>query len=70
MVGYILETLAGRSWRRDGATFWTREGAKREAERILRRGKATEVRIIPVEVAADSIESLTSSDRRSTGGGK
>mgnify|MGYP003381893173 CR=1 FL=1 len=58
MGGYILEVLAGRTWRREGTTFWTKGDAKREAERILRRGKAVEIRILPVNIGEDAIECL------------
>jgi len=58
MQGYVLETLAGRSWRRAGTTYWTFADAKKEAERILRRGKAVEVRILPVEVAGGAVAHL------------
>ena len=61
MRGYILELLAGRSWTRTGQTYWTRQDAELEAQRILRRGKAVEVRILTVEVAGEAAVTLTSS---------
>ena len=60
MHGFILEILAGRTWRREGRTFWTRQAAASEAKLLLSRGKAQEVRILPVEVGGEAVESLTS----------
>ena len=60
MRGYLLELLAGRSWIRTGQTYWTRQAAELEAQRILRRGKAVEVRILTVEVAGKAAVTLTS----------
>ncbi len=62
MGGFILEVLAGRSWTRQGQTYWTRIDAVREAERLLRRGKAVEVRVLAVEVGAEAVESLSADD--------
>lgn len=59
MRGFILETLAGRSWRREGMTYWTQEDAMREAKRVLRRGKAVEVRILRINIEADPVESMS-----------
>ena len=58
MKGFILETLAGRSWRRDGKTYWTREAAEAEAARLIRRGKASHVRVLPVTVSEGAVSSL------------
>ena len=58
MNGFLLEMLAGRSWRRDGKTYRTCKDAEHEAERILRRGKAVRVRILPVEIGADAVVSF------------
>lgn len=60
MRGYILELLAGRSWSRTGQTYWTQQDAELEAQRILRRGKAVEIRILTVEVAGEAAITLTS----------
>jgi len=62
MTAFLLETLAGRTWRRDGRLFWTRTNAEREARRILRRGKAVEVRILPTEVSHEPIDTLAASE--------
>ena len=59
MRGYILEVLAGRTWRRDGSTYWTAFDAKRAAQQILRRGKAVDVRILPVTVGEGAVECLS-----------
>lgn len=59
MSGFLLETLAGSSWRRDGRTYWTRECAEREARRVLRRGKAVEVRILPVDVGSEAVDTFS-----------
>jgi hypothetical protein len=59
MGGFILESLAGKSWRRDGATYWTRDDAEQEARRILRRGKATQVRVLPVEIGTEPVSTIT-----------
>lgn len=64
MDGFILEALAGRSWKRDGRTFWTLADAKREALRILRRGKAVQVRVLPVEVQSAAIETFSATEVR------
>ena len=67
MRGYILEILAGQSWRRDGKTYWTRADATGEANRILRRGKAVQVRILPVSIGCDAVESLPASAENQKG---
>lgn len=59
MQGFILEVLAGRTWTRAGDTYWTQQDAQREAERIIRRGKAVEVRILPVTVGTEAVASVT-----------
>jgi hypothetical protein len=59
MGGFMLESLAGKTWRRDGATYWTRVDAEQEARRILRRGKATQVRILSVEIGAEPVATIT-----------
>jgi hypothetical protein len=59
MRGFILEILAGRTWRREGTTFWTHQAAQNEAKLLLCRGKAQEIRILPVDVDARAIESLS-----------
>ena len=58
MHGCFSEIFAGRSWRRDGKTVRTCKDAEHEAERILRRGKAVRVRILPVEIGADAVASF------------
>ena len=58
MRGFLLDILAGRSWKRTGQTYFTQTDAVREAQRILRRGRAVEVRVVPVEIAAEAVESL------------
>lgn len=65
MDGFILETLAGRTWKRDGRTFWTMPDAEREALRLLRRGKAVQVRVLPVEVQSTAIETFPATEGRS-----
>lgn len=59
MHGFILEILAGRTWRREGTTYWTQQAAATEAKLLLSRGKAQEVRILSIEVSADAVESFT-----------
>ncbi len=59
MSGFLLETLAGRTWKRDGQTFWTRVDAEREAKRTLRRGKAVMVRVLPVEVGTEAVSTFS-----------
>ncbi len=59
MCGFILEILAGQTWKREGRTFWTRQAATNEAKLLLSRGKAQEVRILQVQVNGDAVESLT-----------
>lgn len=61
MRGFILEILAGRTWRRDGTTYWTRQAARNEAKLLLSRGKAQEIRILPIEVNAKAVELLSCS---------
>ena len=63
MGGFLLEALAGRSWTRDGRTYWTRPDAVREARRLLRRGKAVEVRIFPVTIGECAVDTLSTSDQ-------
>ncbi len=58
MTAFLLETLAGRTWKREGRLLWTRDDAEREAKRILRRGKAVEVRILQVEVGHEPVNIL------------
>ena len=64
MRGYILELLAGRSWTRAGQTYWTRQDAELEAQRILRRGKAVEVRILPTEVDPEPVSTLVAGEEK------
>lgn len=59
MRGFILEILAGRTWRCDGTTFWTRQAALDEAKLLLSRGKAQEIRILPVAVDEEAVEALS-----------
>ena len=59
MHGFILEILAGRTWKRKGRTFWTRQAAVNEAKLLIGRGRAQEVRILPIRVSGDAVESLT-----------
>ncbi len=61
MSGFILEVLAGRSWRREGTTYWTLTDAKRAAERVIRRGKGVQVRILPIDVGNTAVDSVTAS---------
>ncbi len=66
MSGFLLEALAGRSWKRDGRTYWTQPDATREARRILRRGKATQVRILPVEIGEHAVNTLSANGQGAT----
>ena len=58
MHGFILEIIAGRTWKREGMTFWTQADATLEAQRIMRRGKAVEVRILPVSIGEQAGDCL------------
>jgi len=50
MNAWILELRAGSTLRRHPKVFWTRDGAQREADYLLARGKCQEVEILPATV--------------------
>ena len=62
MRGFLLEVLAGRTWKRSGQTYFTLADANREAQRIIRRGKGIEVRVFPVEIGSDAVGSFAADD--------
>ncbi len=37
MQAFLLDVLTGRTWRREGQTFWTREAAVAEGKRLIHR---------------------------------
>jgi len=55
MDAFILETLVSTGWRRSGETYWTRESADKEANRLLRRKLARRVRVLPVAVGSSAV---------------
>ncbi len=60
MNGYILEMLVGEGWRRPSKTYWTREQADAEAEKLIKKSLARRVRILNVRVdLADAADELT-----------
>jgi hypothetical protein len=46
MDAFVLEVIGSAGSRRGGRTFWTEQSAVREAERIVRSGKASNVRVL------------------------
>lgn len=50
MQGYVLERVTSGAVRRDGQLYWSMSAATREAERLVRAGRAASVRLLLVTV--------------------
>jgi len=51
MRAFLLEVVTSAGARKGGRTYWTEQAARRDAERLVRTGKAAQVRILPVNVS-------------------
>ncbi len=57
MRGYTLEIIKNYRYESDGSTYWTRDTAKEEAERVLKEnGTADGVRIVPFDTYPREVE--------------
>jgi hypothetical protein len=51
MNAFLLEVVNAAGTRKGGRTYWTERAARRDAERLVRIGKADRVRILRVSVS-------------------
>jgi predicted ATPase len=51
MRAFLLEVVTSTGARKGGRTYWTEKAARRDAERLVRTGKAAHVRVLPVNVS-------------------
>ena len=51
MKAFLLEVVNSAGTRKGGRTYWTEQAARRDAERLVRTGKAASVRILRVNVS-------------------
>ena len=51
MKAFLLEVVNSAGTRKGGRTYWTEQAARRDAERLVRVGKAARVRILRVNVS-------------------
>lgn len=51
MNAFLLEVVTSAGARKGGRTYWTEQAARRDAERLVRTGKAAHVRILRVVVS-------------------
>ena len=58
MNGYLLDILGRRGWRRGGEVFWTLEDAKKAGTMMVKKRIVRQVRILPVDVALDSVADI------------
>lgn len=50
MIAFVLEVVDSAGVRRGGRTYWTRDAAIREAERLVRLNRAAKVRILEAAI--------------------
>ena len=62
MDAFIFESLFSSGWKRGGETYWTLETAKIEARRLVRRGRARQVRILPLSVGLEPVATVPESE--------
>jgi hypothetical protein len=51
MNAFVLEVVNAAGTRKGGRTYWTEQAARRDAERLVRTGRAARVRILRVNVS-------------------
>jgi hypothetical protein len=51
MKAFLLEVVSSAGARKGGRTYWTEQSARRDAERLVRTGRAARVRILLVNVS-------------------
>ena len=50
MEAFVLEIVNSAGARKGGRTYWTKQSAKLDAERLVRTGKAARVRVLRAHV--------------------
>lgn len=58
MKAYLLERLFPTGWRRNGELHWRLSDAKAEARRLVDKGNARAIRVLPVNVEGESVYSI------------
>jgi hypothetical protein len=64
---FVLEIVTSSGTRRGGRTFWTEAAAVREAERLVRTGKAATVRVLIAAVRNRPAAEVTAPEGKETG---
>ena len=62
MNAFVLEVVDSAGVKRGGRTFWTRESAIREAERLVRLHRAARVRILEAAIRSRPIAEVPAAD--------
>ena len=62
MDAFVLDFVSASGIRRGGRTYWTEQSAIREAERQVRFGKASRIRVLKLTVNPDPIAERGKSD--------
>ncbi len=62
MCAFVLETVDSAGVKRGGRTFWTRESAIREAERLVRTHRAAKVRILEATIRSRPVAEVPAAD--------
>ena len=66
MNAFVLEVVDSAGVKRGGRTFWTRDSAIREAERLVRLRRASSVRILEAAIRSRPIAEVPAAESEVT----
>jgi len=66
MTAFVLEVVDSAGVRRGGRTYWTRDAAVREAERLVRLRKAAKVRVLEATIRPRPVAEVPTDDSEVT----